>query len=134
MSFFSSLFDPFPSAPVYSDIQALPFLLVAVALLIASYFLSRWSRRNPNPVTKKLTKSWPRAAFIFGFIALILVVSRVEAIQYIAMPFWWVVWAIVGIFYVTLQFRVFRARHYQVLKSEHIEDPREKYLPRKKRG
>jgi len=118
---------------VFSALQAFPFFLLPPALLTASSFLSRWSPRNPNPVTKKLTKSWPRAAFIFGFIALILVVSRVEAIQYIAMPFWWVVWAIVGIFYVTLQFRVFRARHYQVLKSEHIEDPREKYLPKRKK-
>jgi len=133
MPFFSYLFDPFPSAPAYSDMQAWPFLLVSLGLLIASFFLSRWSRNNPNPVTKKLTKSWPKAAFIFGFVALILVVSRVEAIQYIAMRFWWVVWAVLGVLYVTLQYRVFQARHYQVLKSEHVDDPREKYLPKRRK-
>lgn len=129
----SSLFDPFPSASDYSDAGLLPFMMVAAALLIASFFLSRWSRANANPVTKKLSKSWPRAAFIFGFIALILVVSRAESIQYIAMPFLWVVWAVLGLLYVTLQYRVFRARHYQVLKIEHVEDPREKYLPKRRK-
>ncbi len=133
MQFFSYLFDPFPPAPTYSDIQVLPFLLVALGLLAASFFLSRWSRNNANPVTKKLSKSWPKASFVFGFAALILVVSRVEAIQYIAMRFWWVVWTVVGVLYVTLQYRVFRSRHYEVVKTEHVEDPRDKYLPKKRR-
>ncbi len=130
---FPSLFDPFPPASDYSDAGLLPFLMVAAALLIAAFFLSRWSRANTNPVTKKLSKSWPRAAFIFGFIALILVVSRAESIQYISMPFWWVVWAVLGLLYVTLQYRVFKSRHYEVVKSERVEDPRAKYLPRKRK-
>jgi len=133
MSFFSSLFDPFPPALEYSDPLLLPFLLIALGLLAASYFLSRLSRNHPNPVTKKLTKIWPKAAFFYGFVALILVVSRAEAIQYIAMQFWWIVWAILGILFATVQYRLFRSRHYQVLKSEHVEDPREKYLPKRKR-
>lgn len=133
MTFFSSLFDPFPPAVPYADVQVLPFLLLAVGLLIASFFLSRWARSNPNPITKKLTKAWPKAAFVFGFAALILVVSRVEGIQYLAMPFLWVVWGLLGILYFLLQRRVFRSRHYEVVKTEHVEDPRERYLPKKKK-
>lgn len=133
MSFLGYLFDPFPSAVAYSDAQLLPFLIVSIGLLIASFFLSRRSRGMSNPITKKLSKSWPTASFVFGFAALILVVSRAENIQYLSMRFLWVVWGLLGILYIVFQYRVFKSRHYEVVKSERVEDPRAKYLPRKRK-
>jgi len=132
MSVFAYLFDPTPPVQEYGSIQMMPSLFLVVALLIASFALSRWRKNATNVVTKKLAKTWPKAAFIFGFTGLILVVSRAEGIQYISMRFWWVLWAAFGLLFAYLQHRVFKARHYEVMKSDTIVDPREKYLPKKK--
>ncbi|MDD4628349.1 MAG: hypothetical protein PHE68_03060 [Candidatus Peribacteraceae bacterium] len=109
-------------------------LLVACALLILlSFTMSFWRRNMRNPVTKRLSRTWPSAAFWFGLIGLVLVVSRVESIGFLAMRLWWVILAAVGALYLFLQYRIFRARHYQQMPREFTDDPREKYLPRKKK-
>lgn len=133
MSILGYLFDPFPSAAAYSDVQLLPFVILSVGLLIASFFLSRWSRGNPNPITKKLSKSWPTVSFVFGFVGLILCVSRAESIQYISMRFLWVVWGLLGILYIVFQYRVFQSRHYEILPGTSVRDPRADYLPKRKK-
>tara|TARA_Y100000310_G_C19951035_1_gene476848 strand:+ start:120 stop:314 length:195 start_codon:yes stop_codon:yes gene_type:complete len=63
-----------------------------------------------------------------------MVVCRVEGISYLSMRMWWFVWLLAIAFFVFLQVKMFRARHYEVLPNEqHIEDPKEKYLPKKKK-
>lgn len=71
--------------------------------------------------------------FWYGLIGLFLVVSRVEEISYVSMRFWWVVWVVSLVGYLFMQFKVFKARHYEVLPSEQSNDPRDKYLPTKKK-
>jgi len=133
MSFLSYLFDPVPQSPDYGDPQILPFLIVSVVLLVASFFLSGWRKRNTNPVTKKLSRSWATAAFVYGFVGLVLVVSRVESIQYVAMRFWWILWAGFLILFTTVQYRLFQSRNYEILPKQSVHDPRDRYLPKKKR-
>lgn len=69
----------------------------------------------------------------FGLISLVLIVSRVESIQFFAMRILWVFWGAALIFYGVFQARRFRQRHYEVLPSIVESDPRAQYLPRKKK-
>lgn len=133
MSFFSYLFNIFPPALDYGSVQLMPFLVLSLGLILASILLSRWRKKTSNVVTKKLSKTWPTAAFAFGFVGFILVLSRAENIQYISMRFWWVVWFVLGLLFVYLQYRVYKARHYEILPSQSSVDPREKYLPKRKK-
>ncbi len=82
---------------------------------------------------RKLSKSWPTASLWFGLVGLILVVARAEGIQYIAMRFWWVLWVAAGIAYLFFQFRLFRARHYEIIPAKKVIDVRDEYLPKAKR-
>lgn len=133
MSFLSYVFDPFPPMEPYGSSQTMPFLILSLGLIVAAFILSAWRKRTANVVTKKLSRAWPTAAGLFGGIGLILVISRAENIQYISMRFWWIVWFALGSLFVYLQYRVFKARHYEVLPTEHVSDPRDKYLPKKKK-
>ena len=69
----------------------------------------------------------------FGIIGLVLVVSRVEDIQFIEMRFLWVLWALALVLYVVLQWFVFVRRHYTVVEKKQVVDIRDRYLPTKKR-
>ena len=108
-------------------------LLLCFGLVITSLFIKRWRRKQKNAVTRKLSRSWGRIAMVFGVIGLILAVSRAEDISYISMRFWWVVWLCAFAFYFYVQVRIFRARHYEKLPKEQTEDPRERYLPNRKK-
>lgn len=129
---FSFFFYPNPGNADYSSPKSVALMIFCVLLIAASVGISVWRRRLKNPVTKKLTRSWSTAAFWFGFSGLLLVVARVEQIQFIAMRFWWVVWIAFALFYIYFQIRSFRARHYEVLPKKVSHDPRAKYLPGKK--
>lgn len=85
-------------------------------------------------MTKKLSTSWASAALWFGISGVVFVASRVEHILFLAMRFMWVLWgAFLGLF-LFFQLRRFRQKHYEVLpKMKTAADPREKYLPTKKK-
>ena len=108
-------------------------LAFCVLLMVGSLGLSMWRKKSSSPNVKKLSRSWATASFWFGLTGLIFVVARVEQIQFLAMRIWWVIWLAIAIFYVVLQAKFFRARHYEVLPTETVIDPRAKYLPRKKK-
>lgn len=134
MSFFTYLFWPNPGNATYGSPKALALLAICILLIVAGVALRQWRRKLQNPVTKKLSRSWPAAAFWFGIVGLFLVVVRVEEISYVSMRFWWLVWAIILVVYLFIQAKLFRARHYRVLPREGVEaDPMEKYLPKKKK-
>lgn len=133
MSFFSHLFWPRPPVVGYDDLKMQIILLICFGLIVTSFVLKRWRKKQSNAVTRKLSRSWRGAALWFGLIGLILAVSRAEDISYLSMRFWWVVWVCILALYLFIQIRTFRTRHYSKLPSEHQDDPREKYLPRKKK-
>ncbi len=132
MSFLSYLFWPRPPVIGYDTPKMQTILLLCVGCIVLSFCIKRWRRRQKNPATRKLSRSWATATLWFGIIGLFLAVSRAEDISYVSMRFWWVVWAGVLLLYLSVQIRVFRARHYVQLPTESSEDPREKYLPKKK--
>lgn len=123
---------PNPGAWTYSDPKVSTAIVLALVLLVGSFALSAWRRRQSNPQTRLLSASWSSASFWFGFIALFLIVCRVEYIQFLAMRVLWVVWFVALALYIFFQILQFRRKHYTVLGRPTIVDVREKYLPRKK--
>lgn len=63
-----------------------------------------------------------------------MVISRAEGISFLSMRVLWLIWLIVLLLVIVLQIKLFRMRHYEKLPAQkREEDPREKYLPRKKK-
>lgn len=133
MDFLRYLFWPNPGSANYGDPSIIALLLLTVGMIVSSFVLSYWRKRQTNPITRKLSVSWSRAAFWFGLFGLVMVVSRVEDIQFIAMRFLWIVWAAFLMLYVVFQYKKWRMKHYEVLPSVSVVDPRDRYLPKKKR-
>jgi hypothetical protein len=110
------------------------FLLVlCIALIVLSFVIRVWRRKMESPVTKKLSRSWSSACFWFGASGLVLVVCRVEQIQFLAMRLFWALWILGALVYAFFQVRQFRARYYRILPKEPTIDPRDRYLPGKRK-
>ncbi len=131
-SLLSYVFYPNPGNASYSSPTQLVLLIVSLALIGGYFGLSYWRKQNTNPIAKKLSKPWPAASLWFGIIGVVLVVSRVEGIQFLAMRFTWALWLGALAAFVMLQAKLWRTRHYQVLPSMKVSDPRDRYLPGKK--
>jgi hypothetical protein len=71
--------------------------------------------------------------FWFCIVALLLVVSRVEMIQFLAMRAALALWFVLAVLYVVFQIFQFRRRHYTVMDRVQVVDERDKYLPKRKR-
>lgn len=123
---------PNPGAWTYSDPKIMTAIALSCLLVVGSFFISAWRRKQSNPQTRMLSASWSSASFWFGLVALFLIVCRVELIQFFAMRALWIVWFGSLALYVVLQVLQFQRRHYTVIGRPTIVDVREKYLPRKK--
>ncbi len=123
---------PNPGNLSYASPKVQVLLAACAVLIVLSFALRFWRRGMQNPVTKRLSRSWPSAAFWFGITGLVMTVSRVEMVSFLAMRLLWVIWLLILGLYLFIQVRIFRVRHYQPLPREHSEDPRDKYLPHKK--
>ncbi len=130
--FLSYWFWPNPAGWHYHDARVETLLIVSATLVVLSFVISRWRARNANPITRNLSKSWSSASFWFGFVALILTVSRVETIQFLSMRILWALWFLFLALFVLLQIVQFQRRHYTVVKRAHVADERDRYLPKKK--
>lgn len=133
MSFLSYVFWPRPPVVGYDNPKLQALIVLCLAMVLASFVLKYWRRKQGNPVTRKLSRSWSSAAAWFGITGLLFAVSRAEDISYVSMRFWWFVWLLCLALYAYAQVRIFRARHYEKLPAERSEDPREQYLPGKKK-
>lgn len=132
-NFLSYIFWPNPPAPDYTNGKVELLLAFCTALIVISIILRFWRKRLSNPVTKRLSASWPTAFLWFGLVGLFLTICRVEGIGFLGMRFWWVVWGFWLLAYVFIQVKLFRSRHYEIIPQERTEDPRSRYLPGKKR-
>jgi hypothetical protein len=126
------LFALNPGGVGYGSPTMLLGLVLCAALIAASFVLRKRRLGYTQPLLKKLSKSWPNVALIFGLAGFVLVVSRVEGIQFFAMRFLWLLWAVLLGLYAYLQRRIFKSRYYEVLPKQVVVDPRDKYLPGKK--
>lgn len=124
---------PNPPALNYDNTRILMLFFACFLLILIAIFIRSWRIRSSNSVAKRLSRSWTRALIWFGIIGIIMVVSRVEQISYLSMRLWWVVWALSLIFYLLFQTRSFRLRYYQKIITKTEADPRERYLPKRKR-
>jgi hypothetical protein len=85
-------------------------------------------------MTKVLSRSWSTASLWYGIVGLILVVSRVEQIQFVSMRVLWVAWAFFLMLYVLFQFWQFQRRHYSVERGGGVAPTDyDRYLPRAKK-
>lgn len=132
MNIFSYLFWPNLGISTYDNPKIIALLSLSIGCIALSFVVKYWRKRTKNPISKKLSRSWASAFFWFGLIGLFLTISRVEGISYVSMRLWWVLWALGLALYVFLQIKLFRARHYTPVKVQKKEDPRDKYLPKKK--
>ncbi len=126
-------FYPNPGSATYSSTSMMMLLALSFVLIAVSFGIKYWRASLENPITRKLSRSWSMTSFWFGIVGLVLVVARVEQIQFLAMRFVWVLWALALIAYTLFQFRLFRARHYEVLPSVRFNDPRDRYIPQRKK-
>jgi amino acid transporter len=129
----SYIFWPNPGNADYDSPKVIALMILCVLLMLATFGISYWRRSVANQSMRRISKSWASASFWFGLVGLILIVARVEQIQYIAMRFMWALWLLVLVAYLYLQVRNYRLRYYEVLPNEPTVDPRSKYLPKKKR-
>lgn len=126
------IFWPNPGNADYSSPKALILLVLCIVAVVAAVVIPRL-RGSWNPQLKKLSKSWATACAWFGGIGLVLVIARVEEIQYIAMRFLWVLWGMALLGYMFVQVRSYRARYYEVLPTAPVQDARAQYLPKRKK-
>lgn len=134
MEFLSYLFWPNPPAPAYSSPKVLVLLCLCIAMVASSFVIKRMRFQSSSSTVRKLIRSWSPLLFWFGLVGLFMVVCRVEGISYLSMRFWWVLWVAIALLVAFFQWKMFRARHYEVMpQQEEVRDPREKYLPKKKK-
>ena len=131
MSFVRFIFSPNPGSATYDTPWVIALLAGCTALIVLWFVLRRgWI---PLSMNRKTIRSLSSAFLWFGVVGLVLTVCRVEKIQFLAMPFLWVLWALALGAFIVLQARLHRMRHYQVLPRVVAGDPRDKYLPGKRK-
>lgn len=133
MPILTYIFYPNPGRVTYGSPEMLALLGLCAGLVVLSFVIKFWRSRLQNASTKKLSRSWSSLCLWFGVVGLVLVVARVEKIQFVAMRFLWVIWVGALLFALYVQFRIFRMKHYEVLPRVGKTDPRDQYLPGKKR-
>jgi len=122
---------PNPAGWNYGDPKIKAAIILFLVMIVLSFMIRFWRTRLKNPVTRNLSASWSRSLFWFAVVALFLIVSRVEEIQFLAMRLLWIFWFVSFFLYLFFQLLQFRRRHYTVLKRVQVVDEREKYLPRR---
>ena len=132
MNIFTYLFWPNPGNASYENPKVILLLTICSVMILGSFLLKLWNKRQADALKKKLSRSWSRTSFWFGIVGLVLVVSRIEQIQFVAMRIWWLVWILALAAYVCIQIKSWKLRYYKVLPKKKENDPREKYLPKKK--
>lgn len=126
-------FWPNPGNADYTSPKALAVIVLCIAAIVASFVLPRIRNGWQNPQLKKVSRTWATACGWFGWIGLVLVIARVEEIQYVGMRFLWVLWVVALALYLYVQVRVYRNRYYEVIPNRPAEDARAQYLPKRKK-
>ncbi|MBI3336522.1 hypothetical protein HYZ98_03075 [Candidatus Peregrinibacteria bacterium] len=132
MDIFVYLFWPNPGNAFYSSPKVIA-ILTFCAILVVGSFVIRWWRHHEHIARRRLlSRSWPMASLWFGLSGLVLIVARVEQIQFVAMRLWWVIWGVAIVLYMWFQVKNWHLKYYEVLPQERQRNPMEKYLPRRK--
>lgn len=122
-------FYPNPGGATYASPKVIILFALCALLLVVSFAIGSWRKRQSNSITRRLSRSWARTLRIFALIGVVLIVSRVEQIQFFAMRALFGVWVLSFALYAAVQFWFWKKRHYKVLPKKKIEDERDRYLP-----
>ena len=126
-------FWPNPANADYTSPKALVLLVLCVAFVVASFVLPRLRNRSQDAQFKKVSKTWAAACAWFGWTGLVMVIARVEEIQFLSIRALWVLWGLALAAYVALQVRVYRNRYYEVIPNRPTQDARAAYIPKAKK-
>lgn len=126
-------FWPNPGNADYSSPKAIVLIVLCIAAIVAAVVLPRVRNGWTNPQLKKLSRTWAAACAWFGGTGLVLVICRVEEIQYLAMRFLWVIWGAALLAYLAIQVKLYRARYYEVIPNAPMQDARAAYIPKAKK-
>ncbi len=129
----SYIFWPNPGSTSYDNPKVIALIVLSIVLIAGSWLITRWRNRLSNQSLKKVSRSWSTASVWFGLTALLFTIARVEQIQFLSMRFLWLIWALILALFIVLQVRAVRMRTYEVLPTITSNDPRSKYLPKRKR-
>ncbi len=132
-SFLVYLFWPNPGNAGYDSPKVIALMVICILLVVAAFGISMWRRKLQNQLRRKLSRSWATASAWFGFTGLVLIIARVEQIQFLAMRFLWALWLLAAVLYIVFQVRSYRLKYYEVVPATAPSDPRSKYLPKRKR-
>lgn len=132
-AFLTYVFWPNPGNADYASPKAFALIILCAALVVLSFVLPRLRARWQNTQMKKISGSWAAACGWFGWSGLVLVIARVEEIQYLAMRFLWVLWGVALLAYLFVQYKVYRTKYYEVIPSRPTVDARAEYLPKRKK-
>lgn len=133
MSLLRYLFYANPRQADYYSPWVVALLCLGLGLILLSIGIRFWRNSTGDTIAKRLSMHWARSSFWFGFISLLLTISRVEGIQFFSMRIFWALWILALCAYVFFQVKRFLRQHYHILPSIQIKTEKEKYLPSKKR-
>lgn len=125
----SYLFYPNPGNAAYASPKAGTLLVLCALLIVLAVGVRFWRLRLKDARLKKLSASWSALLAWVGGTGLVLVVARVEQIQFLSMRFLWLLWLAFLVLVAFVQYRSYRARYYEVMPRTSSHDPRSKYLP-----
>lgn len=123
---------PNPAGWQYGDLKVQLLIAACVGLFLVGTVIRYWRGRSTNTIAKSLSSGWSVVLHWFAVIALMLVVSRVEQIQFFSMRLLWVVWGAALLIYIVFQVRNFHRKHYIIVEQKQTVDVRDKYLPKRK--
>ncbi len=127
-----SLFALTSGAHDYSSTGVASLLAVGVLLLVLSSVVRR-KRRSFQGTVKALSKTWPSALLLFGAVGVALGVCRAEGVPFFSMPLLAVLWAILLVVVASLHVFLYRKRSYTIIPSQKTIDPREQFLPKRRK-
>ncbi len=133
MNIITYFFWPRPDQVGYESSKIVAAISICLLFIVFAFAIKYWRKSLSNSQTRKLSRSWSALFAWFGCIGLVLAVSRAEDISYVSMRVWWLVWGLAALFALFIQAKQFKSRHYNTLPHEKIDDPRMKYLPKKKK-
>ncbi|PIP65210.1 hypothetical protein COU77_02025 [Candidatus Peregrinibacteria bacterium CG10_big_fil_rev_8_21_14_0_10_49_16] len=106
-------------------------LSISTGLIVLAVVV-RFLRPRLDAVARKLTRALPSVCTAFGLVGCVLVVSRVEGVQYLSMRFLWVIWFLLLGLFVVFQWKIYRQGHYRIERTSVEVSLRDKYLPARK--
>lgn len=119
-----------PAPLGYSSVMSWGLCVAGAVLLLLSSVVRRM--KFPSSV-RGATRTWPALLLAYGVTGILLGVSAAEGVTFFAMPALAALWALLLIVTTVLHALFWKKRSYVIVPQERRPDPRDAYLPGKRR-